>query len=808
MGNDLKFALRTMLHSPGFTAVAVLTLALGIGANTAVFTVANGLLLRPLDYSAPDRLMQLTFIDLANGSRPSGLSFPLFQTVLERSRSFSGLAAYCNESLTLTGLGEPEQLQGARVSWSFFDVLGVRPALGRWFSAAEDHAGGGDVTVVSHDFWTRRLGGAHDAVGRTVTLDSRQYTVIGVLPPGFTFSLLGTTAGFWLPRVDEISLLTPQLVQRGSGYLRGLARLAPGVQRENALAEMAVINLQFRADHPGRADTNPRLTLNVDDLQGQMVANVRTAVLLLTGAVGVVLLIACANVASLLLSRALGRRKEIALRGALGAGRGRLVRQLLTESLLLAAAGGALGILFGKWGTVALQALGATTLPNMGPLHMDARVLAFTLGVSLISGAIFGLAPALASSRPDLNAVLRDESRGAAGSRGGARTRGMLVIAQVALSMMLLVGSGLLIRSFYELRAVNPGFDPANLLTMRVVLSPSRYSTPAKMIAFYDEALRRVRSVPGVIAASISSAQPATPTRFTPVLLEGQPQVPLGQRPFLNIQMLSPDWAATLRVPLLRGREFTPHDNAEAPPVALVNQALARRYWPGEDAIGKKVTLGYSDAPLEVVGLVGDVKNTALAAEPQPEVIIPYPQRPWALLNLTVRTPGDPRAMTLAVQREVAGVDPEQAITNVQTMEDILDAGRNQTRFTMFLLGGFAAAALGLSLVGIYGAIAYSVAQRTRELGIRLALGAQRPDILRLAVGQGIGLALVGIALGLVGAAALTRVLSNLLYRISATDPLTLALSALMFLTAALAAGYVPARRAMRIDPGDALRYE
>jgi predicted permease len=722
------------------------------------------------------------------------------------ARSVSGMAAFCNETFNLSGRGEPEQVLGARVSSAFFDVLGIRPLMGRSFRPEEDKPGGGDVVMVSYEFWTRVLHASRDALGQAIALDSRSHTLIGVLPPGFTFALLGTKADVWAPRVYELSIATPPQIRAGAGFLSAVARLAPGVSRTAALAEINGVDQQYKKETPGRVDTDPRLSVAVDDLQGQMVANVRTAVLLLAGAVGLVLLIACANVASLLLSRSLARRKEIALRGALGAGRNRLVRQLLTENVVLAAAGGAAGILLGYWGTAALEALGRTALPQMGPLHMDLRVLAFTLVVSLVSGIIFGLAPALDLSRPDLNTVLREESRRTSGSRGGAHARGALVVGQVALSMMLLVGFGLLVRSFYELRAVSPGFDPSHVLTMRITLPPTRYPTPVKINAFADEVLRRARTLPGVVSVAISSAQPSAPTRFTPVLLEGQPQVPLGQRPVRVIEMISPEWCSTLRVPLLRGREFTPHDDAQSQPVVMVNQALARRYWPNENAVGKKVYLGYIAPPFEVVGVVGNVKNVSLAADSQPEVLMALPQKPWAILNLMVRTAGEPLTMTGAVRREIAAIDPEQPVTGIQSMDDLLDNGRNQTRFTVYLLGGFAVAALALALVGIYGAIAYSVAQRAPELGIRLALGAARADIFRIAIGQGLVLALLGVVVGIGGALALTRYISTLLYATSSTDPLIFVGSALLFATAALAAGYIPARRAMRIDPCDALR--
>ncbi|HYL78697.1 MAG TPA: ABC transporter permease [Bryobacteraceae bacterium] len=805
---DVRYALRMLTKNPGFTIVAALTLALGIGANTAIFTVANTLLLRPLPYADPDRLMLVSMSSADSRGQLGQMSYGRFLALNGQNRSFSGTAAFANESFNLSGQGDPEQLLGARVSWNFFDVLGVRPALGRSFEAKEDQPGGGQVVLISHALWLRLFGGRHDAVGRSLSLDSKDYTVIGVLPVNFVFPLAGTNVDVWASRFTELNILTPRQLYGGASFLTVLGRLAPGTSREQAQAEITVLDRQYRHDNPGRPDSDPRQSMIVQDLKGQIVANIRTALLILMGAVGFVLLIACANVASLLLSRALGRKKEIAVRAALGASRRVLIWQLLTESLLLALAGGVLGILLSLWGTHVLASLTTNTLPRMAEVDIDLRVLGFTVIVSLASGILFGLAPALQLSKPDLNTMLRDEGRGSTGTRRRNNARNLLVVAQVALSMVLLVGSGLLIRSFIRLATVSPGFDPKNAFTMRIALPASKYTTKTQIVGFYQHALESVRTLPGVEAAAISSAIPLNPSRMSPMLPEGQPAVPIGQRPILYVQTISPDYNKVLRIPLLRGRMFNEHDDADAPPVAIVNQATVRRYWPNEDPIGKHILMGQIVKPVEVVGVFGDIKNVSLAAEANPEVLVPFPQLPWLWLNLDVRTAGNPRDLISAVRQRIAQVDKDQPLTNVQTMEELLESGSSQPRFTMFLLGIFSAVALILAIVGIYGVIAYSVAQRTQELGIRMALGAAKGDILKLVLGHGLGLSLAGIAIGVGGSLALTRLMSTLLYQTSATDPLAFTISAGLFAAVALAASYVPARRATRIDPTGALRGE
>jgi predicted permease len=805
---NFRYAARTLAKSPGFTLVAIVTLALGIGANTAIFSVANALLLRPLPYAHPDRLVLVYAVKADAPFAIQPFSYLRLTFLNEKSRAFAGFAAFTNETFNLTGTGDPEQLSAARVSWNFFNVLGVSPAIGRAFLPEEDQPGARAVCLISHALWTRAFGARADIAGQNITLDATPYTIAGVLPRGFQFAPLGADVDLWAPRVFDLNITTPAQIRAGVGFLSAVARLAPGVSARQADAEMNILDRQYKRENPGMPDADPSQTIHARDLQEQTVANVRTAVLILCGAVGLLLLIACANVAALLLSRALARRKEIAIRAALGAKRTALIAQLLAESVLLALAGGALGIALSAWGTHALAALGQGNLPRVDEIGIDWRVMLFTAGLSLITGVLFGLLPALQLSRQDLNPVLRAEGRGSAGSRRRSRARGVLVVAQVALSMVLLVGAGLLIRSFVRLRNVNGGFDARNVLTMRVALPPARYPKGPQMAAFYDQVVKKVSAMPGVRSAAVCSALPVRPVRFSPVLVQGQPEIPLAARPLMAIQMVSPAYFRTLRVALRQGREFNERDDPGAPLVAVVNETLVRRYWPHDNPIGKHLLLGRMVKPTEVVGVAADVSNLSLAAAPEAEVYLPFPQRPWASMNLILRTAGDPRNWTGAARAAVAAVDRDQPVTAVNTMEEVLAASTAQQRFSVFLLGVFSVTALVLAAVGLYGAIAYSVAERTQEMGIRIALGADTGDILRMIVGQGLALALAGLVIGAVAALALTRLMSGLLFQVSAADPASFAAGALLFAVVAALASYLPARRATRVDPTEALRYE
>ena len=803
---DLRFGARMLHKNLGFSVAAILTLALGIGANTAIFTVTSAMLLKPLPYRDARELMLLGTQRKGNsdGGGPGSISLNRYEQIRDHNHSFSGVAVFAQDSFNLTGRGEPQQVLAARVSANFLSLLGLAPQAGRSFADAEGQPEGKPVIMISDSLWHTRFGGDPQAVGQTINLDSTPYTIIGVLPPGIQFPFLGP-AEVWTPRYFEHSLFTTQRLRMGVGYLTAVTRLRPSSTVRSAAAEMDVLNQQYIQENPKAPDGGPAVSMVAGNLQELTVANLRTGLLILSGAVGLVLLIACANVASLLLSRSLARRKEIAVRTALGAARKVIVRQLLTESVLLAAIAGMLGLGLGLAATRSLTTLGQSNLPQGIPIGMDARVLLFTLAISVLTGVIFGIFPALQLSHTDVNSTLRDQGR-STGSRSGVLLKSLLVIGQVCITLLLLIGAGLLGRSFESLVNVDPGFDPRNVLTMNVSLPTVKYADAQKQITFFDELLRRVSALPGVKSAAISAALPLTPKRITPVLPEGQPEVPLAERPFIIIEATSPKFFETMRIPVRGGRAFSDADSAESPKVLVVNEALARRYWPGQNAVGKHILIGRQPAPAEIVGVAADARNNGLATEAQPQIYLPFPQIPWGNMNLVVRTATDPHSMISAVRGQVASIDADQPVTAVRTVDELMDGSRAQPRFTMLLLGTFSAVALVLAVVGIYGVLTYSVTQRWQELGIRLALGAERSDILRLVVGQGLILTLAGTALGLIAALVLTRVMGSLLYKVGARDLTTFALAPLVFIVIALIASYMPARRAMRVDPTEALR--
>jgi putative ABC transport system permease protein len=705
--------------------------------------------------------------------------------------------------LNLTGHGEPLQVPVVRVSANFFSMLGVRPQLGRTFSDDEGRPEGKPVMILSHSLWTGRFGSDPDIIGQTVTLDTTPHTVVGVLPANEQFPFVGQ-ADIWIPRYFEFSLMTPQRLRMGVGYLSYVARLRPGTALAQTQAELDILNQQYREQNPAAPDA--ARTMSVEPLRELLVADVRGKVLVLSGAVALVLLIACANVTSLLLSRALARRREIAVRTALGASRGEIVRQLLIESVLLALVAGILGVGLSWIATRALVTWAAGQIPQGIPISMDLRVLLFTLAISLLTGIIFGAFPALQLSKVDLNTTLRDEGRGSSAGHTRARMKSLLVVGQVALSLLLLIGAGLLLRSFGRLLHIDPGFDPHNVLTMNVSLPTVKYAKSQQQIAFFDEVLRRVSSLPGVRNAAISAALSLSAKRITPLLPEGHPDVPLAQRPFVDIEAISPQWFQTMRVPLLGGREFTEADNALAPKVIIVNETFARRFWPNQNPIGKHVVVGRGPDLSEVVGMAADVRNNGLAQDTQAQLYLPFQQLPWGNMNLLVRTAVEPSSLISGVRAQISSVDPDQPVTNIQTVDQLMDSSRAQPRFTMLLLGVFSAAALALAVIGIYGVLSYSVTQRRQELGIRLALGAERGNILGLVVRQGLVLAGAGIAVGLVAALLLTRLMSSLLYKVGALDLTTFALTPLAFLVIALLASYLPALRATEVNPVEALR--
>jgi len=799
---NLRFGVRLLSKNRGFTLATVLTLALGIGANTAIFTVTNALLLRPFPFREPERLVSITAQDKTTDRGGTLLRYEL---VRDLNQSFVAVAVWTNDNLNLTGSGEPLQVPIARVSPGFFSMLGVQPQLGRAFSEEEGRPEGKPVVMLSNSIWRNRFHADRNIVGQPVNLDGVPHVVVGILPANIQFPFVGAI-DIWTPRYFELSLMTPQRLRMGVGYLSMLGQLRPAATLASANAELAVLNQRYREQNPSAPDADPAVRMTAAPLRDLVVGNLRGKVLVLAAAVGIVLLIACANVASLLLSRALARKKEIAVRTALGASRSTLVWQLLTESLLLALLAGVIGVALSWCATQALITWGASQVPQGIPIGLDLRVLLFTLIISILAGIIFGMVPALQLARSNPNSALRDEGRGVSVGHTRAQMKNLLVVGQVALSLLLFMGAGLLLRSFVRLLRVDPGFESQNVLTMNVSLPTVKYARPEQQIAFFDEVLRRVSALPGVRNAAISAALPLSAKRITPVLPEGQPDVPLPRRPFIDIEAISPQWFQTMRVPLRDGREFTVADNAQAPKVLIVNETFARRFWPNQNAVGKHITVGRSPAPAEVIGVAADAKNNGLEQEAQAQLYLPFPQLPWGDMNLLVRTAVPPQTITSAVRAQIAAVDPDQPITNIQTVEELMASSRSQPRFTMLLLGAFSATALVLAVIGIYGVLAYSVAQRQHEFGIRLALGARRADILHLVVRQGLMLAIAGIAAGLVASFFLTSLLSSIVYKVSTRDLLTFSLTPALFLCIALLASYLPARRATKVDPIEALK--
>ncbi len=812
---NLRHALRAIRKNPAFAATAAVTLALGIGGNTAMFTVVHAVLLQPLGYTSPDRLVHISADNARLKAKGFGFSLLEYRDLVAAARSFSGIGAYLATAADVIAAGGagPEALKEARVSANFLDILGVRPILGRSFLPEEDKPGGPPVAMIGAELWKRRFGGDPRIAGKTVALDAMPYTIVGVLPAGFSFPY--DNVDVWVADPTNYTPIPPSFRPR-TPMLLGFARLKAGIALDQASTELNVLNRQYALAHPGTVDRST--TLGAVSLRDQVVGKVRPVLWTLFGAVGLVLLIACANVASLLLARAGSRSRELAVRAALGAGRGRLIGQLLTESLLLASAGGILGILLASWAISAIGRLNALNLPRTGEIRVNGLVLGFTVALSLATGVLFGLFPAFRASRPGLADVLRERGAGAEMPEKrrflGVSARGMLVVGQVALSIVLLIGAVLLLESFARLRGVDPGFRSGGLLTMKIALPPARYGTGWKRVAFYEDLLRRIEALPGVRGATVAQTLPMTYPRYSaPMQVVEQPRIPFTERPHGQLQSVAPGYFRVLGVSLERGREFNHHDDvANAPPVMVIDESLARRFWPaypgGPDPVGQHLLLSNNDAAPapQIVGIVADVHEGGLDENTGPEIYLPLALRPPPTSYVAVRVTGDPLSFANAVRRQIAAIDPAQAVSEIQTMDDIVDRSVGQRRLTLLLLGFFAALAVALAVVGIYGVIAYSVARRSQELGIRRALGAQQGDILRLVLGQGFGLALAGVGLGTAAALALARVTEGLLFHVNPSDPATFAGIGLLFIVVALAASYLPARRATRIDPMSALR--
>ncbi|HKV24906.1 MAG TPA: ABC transporter permease [Candidatus Acidoferrum sp.] len=802
---DLRFALRLLTKSPAFAAIAILTLALGIGANTAIFSVVNGVLLRPLPFRDPSRLVLIA----------ERSPFPVISTSFEnyldwrdQSRSFESMEATRAGAITLTGSGEPQRLTVRMVTAGLFHMLGVDAHLGRTFLPEEDRAGGSPVVLLSYPLWQSRFGGSADILGKSIDLDSKPYTVVGVLPSGFQIL---TPADVFLPFIPWGKTL-PDDRNWHPGIIP-LARLKSGVSIENARVEMKAITKRLEKEYP---DYNTGTSADVVGLQAQIVQNSRPALLLLLGAVSFVLLIACVNVANLLLARAASRGREMAIRSALGAGRWRVVRQLLTESVLLSLSGGILGVLLALSALDPLLKLASGSIPQGSQIGLDPWVLIFTLAVSLLTGLLFGLAPAFRAAKLDLREALNEGSRGSTSGPAQNRLRGALVAMEIALAMMLLVGSGLLLRSFSRLQDIPPGFQPDHLLIADIPLSPQVYAKPADRYQFFDRLVARARTLPGVRSAAAASFLPVSGGgSIIHFNIAGRP--PKSPKEFIaaGYRTITPSYLETLGVPLLQGRLFTPSDTDQAPPVVLINATMARTFFPNLNPLGQHLQLGAlpdQQVPLmEIVGVVGDVRP-GLGLEPQAEMYLPYRQADLVLpvfqLSVVLRTAGDPALQTSALRSALSEIDPNAPLVNVRTMEDNMATSVAQPRFRAWLIGIFAMLALILAAVGVYGVMSYAVTQRTSEIGVRVTMGAQPRDVFRIIVGEGLRLALIGIGVGLLCALALTRLLSSFLFGISAYDPLTfLAVSLLLTLVAA-AASFFPARRATLVDPLVALRYE
>ncbi len=816
---DFRYGMRMLLRKPGFTAVAIIALALGIGASTSIFSVINTVLLKPLPYEDPQQIVMVwqTSQQAAKvlGTARLPATYADFYDWRDQNSLFESLAALDSWLVNLTGQDEPQKLNGVRATPDLFSLLRTKPLIGRTFLPEEERPGSDRVVMLSYGLWQQRFGADPTVIGRSITLNDASFTIVGVLPDDFRF-----TEGSNLPRVFKFAaradIWTP-LVQtearvknRGNHNLAVVGRLKPGVTTEQAQAEMQTIARRIAEGYGGKPDESGT---EVVSLREQIAGDIRPALFVLMGAVIFVLLIACANVAGLLLVRASARYKELAVRTALGASRARLIRQLLTESVILAFIGGGTGVLLALWGTDLLVSLSPETISHIAPEGIDFRVLAFALTASLATGIVFGLVPALASSKPNLNEMLKEGGRGTTDSR--SRTRNALVVAEIALALVLLVGAGLLIKSFAQLMRVDPGFNPEGVALMDVSLPYARYGEDSKRAEFFRQAVDRIKSLPDVESVGINYSLPLSGADASNAfVIEGQPPLADGEWQSANLGTISPDYFRTLEIPLMRGREFTDQDGLGSQPVAIVDEAMVRRYFAhffgGDDPIGKRLRVGGREW-LTVVGVVGSVKSESLEDESRPYIYVPYAQRSsfWPSTTIAMRSrTGETTGLVAAAKREINAIDKDQPVSNVTTLAELYNRAAAPQRFSMALLSLFAGVALVLAGVGLYGVMAYSVSQRTHEIGIRMALGAQKSHVFSLVVRQAVSVALIGISAGLVAALLLTRLMSSLLFGVSATDPVVYIAISLLLVAVVLLASYIPARRAMKVDPMTALRYE
>jgi putative ABC transport system permease protein len=815
---DLQFAFRMLKKRPAFTVLAVITLALGIGANTAIFSVVNALLLKPLPFPQPDQLVALGSADRhahATEKELFSLSYPDFFDLRDQSQSLVNAAVYRSRPYALTDEDTATSVVGEKVSAEFFDVLGIKPAIGHAFVRQDEQPGGGSgglKVVVSDGFWKNHLGGDLGVLDRSVILDGKQYSVIGVMPPRFQYPIQNDPIEFYVTIAEDASTLDgskPMTQERGSHSLEGVARLKPGVSVDQAQADLSNIANRLEKQYP---ETNSYFGLKIKPLRDELIGDVRTALYVLFGAVVCVLLIANANVANLLLARATERGKEMALRAAVGASRGRIIRQLLIESLLLAATGGLCGLLVAQWGTEALIRAVPQNIPRISTIRLDGVVLMFTLLVSFLTGIIFGLVPAWQASHVDLNTALKSGGRTGSGSEQKGRLRNALVMGEVALALVLLVSAGLLIQSFARLGRVNSGLRTERLLTARLSLPGTSYPKNENVVVFYDRLLERLRSLPGVESASVIMPLPLSGSNMTTDFDIEERSLPRGQRADAPVRIIGTDYFKTMGIPLQRGRVFAPSDDMNALPVVIVNERFANKFFPGQNAVGKRIRPGFSadsseEKMREIIGVVGNVKHLSLKNEDSPEMYLPRTQIPFDIMSLVLRTNvSDPTTLTNAVRAELAALDKSIPLTGVRVFDEYISRSLARPRFNALLLSIFAGTALVLTAVGIYGVIAYSVAQRTNEIGIRMALGAAQSTIFKLIVGQAMSIVAISVVIGLAGAFAATRLLNSLLFGVGASDPLTFAVIVLLIAVVAFLASWLPARRAANVNPIVALR--
>ena len=819
MLNDIRYGLRQLIKHPAFSIIAILTLALGIGANTAIFSVVNAVLLKPLPFPEPDQLIAVGMTDTRQKGQTdlNSLSYPDFFDFRDQNRTLASSALYRDGSYALTSDEGATSVHGAKVSAEFFDVLGIKPKMGRAFVRDDEQGGGGPggfKVVISDEFWKKHFGADPNVIGHTVTLDRRQHTVIGVMPAGFQFPIQNDPIDFYVSIAEDAANpdgSKPQTKQRGSHSLQAVARLKPGVTGAQANSDLSTIAEALAKQYP---DSNTHFGVLVKPLREDMIGDVRTALYILFGAVVCVLLIANANVANLLLARASARGKEMALRAAMGASRIRIIRQLLTESVLLAGLGGFFGLLLAQWGTDALIKTVPQNIPRISNIQLDAQVLTFTLLVSLVTGVVFGLVPAWQASHVDLNSSLKSGSRTGSGGENKGRVRNALIMAEVALALILLISAGLLIQSFARLGRVPSGIRTERLLTARVSLPDAAYPKNENIIGFYDQFLTRIRAIPGVESASTIVPLPLTGSNMVTSFDIQERSLPEGQRPGAPVRIIATDYFKTMGIPVRQGRIFDERDRFDSAPVVIVNERFAQKYFPGENVIGKRIQPGFAaddtgDKVREIVGVVGNVKHLSLKNEDSPEMYLPRTQIPFGIMSIVIRTSvSDPNAITNSLRKELAALDATIPLTSVRVFEEYVSRSLARPRFNTLLLSIFAGTALVLTAIGIYGVLAYSVAQRTSEIGIRIALGAGKGSIFRLIVGQAMTLVGISLVLGVAGAFAATRLLSSLLFGVGASDPGTFAGIVLLVSAVAFIAAWVPARRATRVDPIIALRTE